>query len=100
MRDWTLKLSETGNYEITDDLGTRLGELRYFYHDVRPLDIEKLTRACRCHDDLLAALAVMTLWADRLGSIAVNCGAVDRTVALDGDLAVAKAAIAKAGEAR
>lgn len=46
--------------------------------------------------DLLAALENMMVWADRLGMIAVNCGAIDRTVALDSELGVARAAVAKA----
>lgn len=46
-------------------------------------------------DDLLGLLRKMSIWADRLGSIAVNCGAIDRAVELDGDLEAADAAIDK-----
>jgi hypothetical protein len=43
---------------------------------------------------MLAALREMTNeWADPLGEIARNCGALDRTVALDGAIARARAVI-------
>jgi len=45
---------------------------------------------------LLAALRDMTSWADSLGEVAKNCGAIDRSVMLNSAIASARAAIARA----
>lgn len=65
------------------------------------LDAALIVRAVNSHDALVEMLDVMTNeWADRLGQIAKNCKALDRTVSLDIDIAHARKVLAAAkGEA-
>lgn len=54
-------------------------------------EAEAIALKLNSHGALMKSLAQMTDWAARLGEVAKNCNVLDRTVALDGDLASARA---------
>lgn len=107
MRKWTLEraYNEKGTADLASGQtsteihidGTPVGLWIDFEEGPHGARAELIVRAVNSHADLLAALDDITNnWADPLGTISVNCGALDRTVALDAALARARAAIARA----